>query len=428
MSRNLLRPMQVQAAADGDHADGDGLFLRVSKGRASFLFRFTSPAGRRREMGLGLAARNSLTEAGKSLATARDAADESRALLRRGLDPLEERARIRAAAQASEHTSKAAAKAERLTLARAARDYHARIIEPSRSDKHGAQWIASLESNVPPAIWHAPLVSITGPLLLDALLPLFARVPETARRVRQRLEATFDDAEFRGHCSGNPARAIRRKLAEGAKRRERGHFAALPWREVPAFMAELRTREGIAARALELAVLTTARTGEVIGATWPEFDLEAGLWTVPAARMKGGQAHTVYLSAPALAILATVRDELGSAGPVFPAPRSVGSAGPAPLSNMAMLTLLRRMDADKRTTVHGLCRASFSTWANETGAARPDVIEACLAHREADKVRASYNRAAFAEDRRALLSAWSDYCGGQAPASNVFNLGGRLAA
>ena len=151
----------------------------------------------------------------------------------------------------------------------------------------------------------------------------------------------------------------------------------------------------------------------MIGATWDEFDLAAGVWTVPAARMKGGERHTVYLSERAREIV-TGMQELAQRF-VFPAP----TLDDKPLSNMAMLTLLRRMDADKTTTVHGLCRASFSTWAYETGAARPEVIEACLAHREADKVKAAYNRAQFASERAALLAAWADHCAGKAPENNV---------
>src|SRR5581483_7387349 len=163
--------------------------------------------------------------------------------------------------------------------------------------------------------------------------------------------------------------------------------------------------EGIAARCLEFAVLSAARTNEAIGAEWPEFDLNASVWVAPAARMKAGEPHTVYLSARALEILAGQRglDKRW----VFPSPQ----LNDKPLSNMAMLTMLDRMGAREQTTVHGLCRATFSTWANETDAARPDVIEACLAHREADRVKAEYNRAKFSEERRALMEAWSTYLG-----------------
>jgi integrase len=192
-------------------------------------------------------------------------------------------------------------------------------------------------------------------------------------------------------------------MAETQVKRERGQFAALAYREAPAFMARFREQKGIAACSLEFAMLTAARTGEVLGATWPEFDLLAGVWLMPGERMKGGEDHTVHLVPRALEILAEQK-RLGATY-FFPSPVLDDS----PLSNMGMLTLLKRMDMQDATTVHGLCRATFSTWANETGAARGDVIEACLAHKEADKIRAAYNRAQFMQDRRALLEAWAQY-------------------
>jgi integrase len=168
-------------------------------------------------------------------------------------------------------------------------------------------------------------------------------------------------------------------------------------------MARLRQSEGIAARCLEFAVLTAARTGEVIGAQWPELDLEHATWIVPAARMKGGEQHVVFLSGRALVVLESLRGMHKRW--LFPSPMVEDQ----PISNMAMLTMLDRFKMRDRTTVHGLCRATFSTWAHETAAARPDVIEACLAHREADKVKAAYNRAQFNDERRALLAKWATY-------------------
>ncbi|MBP8306387.1 MAG: tyrosine-type recombinase/integrase [Burkholderiaceae bacterium] len=410
---HLLSARKVQTARDGDHFDGDGLTLHIEGSNGSWLWKYTSPTGRRPEMGLGKVKRNTLAEAGKSLTDARDMVAAGRRLLRDGIDPIEHRDAKRAELRQVEQAKKAEVKRAATTLARVARDYHERVIEPNRTSKHAAQWITSLETHVPESMWHKAIDEVTGPELLDFIIELQAKVPETASRVRQRLEAIFDDAEFRGLSAGNPARAIRRKLSETKKARKRGSFAALPYAQVPAFVKLLQAREGVSARALEFAVLTTARTGEVIGATWDEFDLAAGVWTVPAARMKGGERHTVYLSERAREIV-TGMQELAQRF-VFPAP----TLDDKPLSNMAMLTLLRRMDADKTTTVHGLCRASFSTWAYETGAARPEVIEACLAHREADKVKAAYNRAQFASERAALLAAWADHCAGKAPENNV---------
>lgn len=410
MALHVLSARQVNTASIGDHADGGGLFLRVSATGSSWVLRFTAPDSRRREMGLGPAMRSTLAAAGESVAMARKAADKARALLAEGIDPIERRKADREAAQAETQARKVTQKAERTTLARVARRYHEEVIEPQRTAKHAAQWIASLEQNVPADLWHAPIDTIEAAPLLDALAALRKRVPETSDRVRQRLETVFDEAIFHKLCTTNPARVIRKKLAERPKGKPAGKFKALPFADVPAFTAALRRQPGTAARMLEFALLTASRTGEVLGATWGEVDIQAALWRIPGQRMKGGEDHTVYLSPRALEIIETMRELQGSPW-VFPSLADCEK----PMSNMAMLTVLRRMGLEKETTVHGVCRASFSTWANETGAARPDVIEACLAHREADKVRASYNRASFAAERRQLLLAWAAYCSGEKP-------------
>lgn len=408
MAIHLLTARQVQAASNGDQADGGGLVLKVHAGRSRWLFRFTSPAGMRRAVGLGVAYRDTIAAAGKSLTSAREAADKARKLLQGGVDPIDAKASERERARKVLEEKKSAVKHERATLARVARAYHEKVIEASRTPKHAKQWISSLEANVPTEIWHKSIADVTAPELLEVLIDLQGRIPETALRVRQRLDAIFEDAVFHGLASGNPAAAVRRKLREAKGRRVRGQFRALPYADAPAIIARLRKVEGIAARCLEFAVLTTARTGEVLGATWLEFDLGAGTWTVPGARMKGGQDHVVHLSPRAAAILEGQR-ALGQPY-VFPAL----TLDSRPLSNMAMLMLLRRIGIASVTTVHGLCRSTFSTWANETGAARPDVIEACLAHREANLVRASYNRAQFSVERRALLAVWADFLDGAA--------------
>lgn len=228
--------------------------------------------------------------------------------------------------------------------------------------------------------------------------------------MRQRLDAIFEDAIFHKRCASNPAAAVRRKMRETLPKKKAGQFAALPYREAPAFMVRLREAQGTVARCLEFAVLTAARTAEALGATWQEIDLEAKTWLVPAERMKASgkerpEPHLVHLSERAVDVL---KAQLGvHTSRVFP---STGKPDKAQ-SNMAMLAVLGRLGVRDRTTVHGLCRATFSTWAYETNAARPDVIEACLAHREADKVKAAYNRAKFNEERAALLAAWANYLG-----------------
>ena len=214
MARNLLTARSVQTAKIGDHADGDGLMLRVSSSGASWVFRYTAATGKRREQGLGAAARNNITDAGKSLTVARELAERSRGLLRQRIDPIDHDRAERERAKAEEEAKKVAAQAERHTLARVARAYHERVIEPSRTAKHGAQWISSLENHVPEKLWHAPIDSITAPALLDFYTELFGKVPETASRIVQRLRSIFGDAEFRGWCAGNPADAAARKLRE----------------------------------------------------------------------------------------------------------------------------------------------------------------------------------------------------------------------
>jgi integrase len=410
---HLLTTREVQTAADGDHGDGGGLLLRVRGESVSWVFRFTSPTGRRREMGLGAVLRDSPKQAGESLHHARDLAHAARELLRRDTDPIDERERQRDGERQAETAKKVEKARQRLTLARAARDYHERVIEPTRTTKHSAQWLSSLENHIPADVWSAPVDSVTPPMLLAALLKVRPHerarnlkgetVPETLRRIRQRLDSIFEDAIFHGHCSTNPAAAIRRKMREATPAKAAGELAALPYIEAPAVLQRLRAWPGTAARCLEFAVLSAARTAEALTAEWTEFDLAAGLWRVPGGKMKAGEDHDVHLSPRAVEI---IRGQIGQHSKwVFPSAWKDDAA----MSNMALLKLRDRMGLKDRTTVHGLCRATFSTWANETAAARPDVVEACLAHREADRVRSAYNRAQFTEERRALLAGWAEF-------------------
>ena len=389
------------------------MILRVRDGGAAWVFRFTGPSGRRREMGLGQVDRGSLSAAGQALTLARDLAHKAREGLRRGVDPIDERDAARAAARESEAAEREEVKRQATTLARAARDYHGRVIEPTRTAKHAAQWLSSLENHIPRTIWHAPIADVTAPQLLAALLTIKphrdarnlkgAMVLETLRRIRQRLDVVFEDAIFHGIATQNPAAAIRRKLREATPAKQAGELAALPYGEAPAFAQRLRAWPGTAARCLEFAMLTAARTSEALNAEWQEFDLDAAVWVVPGARMKGGEDHRVPLSGRAVKLLQAQAGQHRRW--VFPS----AWKAEAPMSNGSLLALRDRMGLRGRTTPHGLCRATFSSWANETAAARPDVIEACLAHREADRIRAAYNRAEFNDERRALLAAWADY-------------------
>jgi integrase len=419
---HLLTAREVFNARDRELFDGGGLLLRCSGANAAWVFSYTSAAGKRREMGLGACARHNARAAGESLALARELASKQRALLASDppRDPIDERDKARAAEREAERQRKAGKTQEAATLARVARAYHEKRIEPRMRAKLSADWINSLENHVPAALWDKPIAEIARAELLEFFRDIQERMADTAQRVRRRLDEVFEEAIEDGTVTANPVAMLRTKLRREHKPKRVTPRAALAYRDVPAFVERLRGQPGIAARCLEFTILTAGRTGESIGAKWSEFDLDAALWTLPAERMKAGEPHSVYLSKRALAILAEMR-ALGSPF-VF---RFVTDQD-RPLSNMAMLALLRRM---KRTdiTVHGF-RASFSTWANETAAARPDVIEACLAHREGDKIRAAYNRAQFAGERRKLLDAWAAYLDGRDSPSNVIELAHAKAA
>ncbi|MDR0250778.1 MAG: integrase arm-type DNA-binding domain-containing protein [Burkholderiales bacterium] len=382
-----LTATSCQKLGDGKHSDGDGLSLVVRGDHRSWVFRY-SIFGKTRDIGIG-----KLSLVG--LAEARRLAANLRAKVRQGIDPLEEKK----SARTEEKPILTAAQEGKQTLLAVTRSYHERFVEPVLTTKHARQWINSVEQHVPREILSTRIDRVQAGALLESLQPLYSTIPETARRVRQRLNAVFDYAMLHGMTSTNPASAVTRSLRQ---KKNNGCYRALPYAETPKFFAELQKRPGMSARMLEFLVLTAARTGEVLAARWSE--ISGDIWTVPPDRMKADEHHTVYLSKQALAVLDKVRglsDEW-----VFPS----GKGGAQ--SNMAMLNQLSRMGWRSKTTVHGL-RATFSTWANETGTARPDVIEACLAHREADMVRRAYNRATFIEERRKLLAAWARYCTGE---------------
>lgn len=417
---NLLSTREVLNARDRELSDGGGLLLRCSGMHAAWVFRYTSATGKRREMGLGACARHNARAAGESLALARDLAAKQRALLASDppREPIDERDKARAAERETERQRKAEKKQEAATLARVARAYHEKRIDLRMRAKFSADWINSLENHVPAALWHKSIAEITRAELLEFLRDLQERMADTAQRVRRRLDEVFEEAVEQGTVSVNLVALLHAKLRREHKPRRITPHQALAYAATPAFVGGLRTQSGIAARSLEFTIYTAARTGESIGAKWSEFD--GALWTIPGERMKAGEPHTVHLSERALAILYELRS-LGSPF-AFPSVRDMSR----PLSNMAMLALLKRMKRGD-ITVHGF-RASFSTWANETAAARPDVIEACLAHREGDKIRAAYNRAQFASERRKLLDTWAAYLDGREAASNVIELASAKAA
>jgi len=230
---HLLSARRVQTSRKGVHCDGGGLRRRVKAASASWVLRYTAPSAKRRELGLGAADQTSTAAAGKSLRDARDAADNARKLIRSGVDPIDEKRAKREKAREAEVATKAETRRERTTLARVARAYHERVIEPKRTEVHAREWISSLERHVPREIWHKPIDRIEAPELLDAVVKVTSQYPETGRRVRQRLELVFADAEFRKLCNGNPGRAIREKVREECGGRKTESYRTLHYRDVP---------------------------------------------------------------------------------------------------------------------------------------------------------------------------------------------------
>lgn len=394
MAKRALHKLSSRAVAGlkgiGRFSDGGGLYLAVSAGnRRRWVFMY-SRGGRQREMGLGAVDGAYAV----SLAEARRKAAEARELLTADLDPLAEKARRRA----EKHD-----RGPIQTFGAFADAYVATMESAWRNDKHRAQWRYTLTSLCAP-LRPLALDAIDTEKVLGVLQPLWTKTPETASRLRGRIEAVLDAAKVKGLRSGeNPARwrGHLDRLLPKRQRLTRGHHAALPFADVPAFMEALRQRDSLSARLLEFTILTAARTNEAAGASWNEIDLKAGLWTLPAARMKAGREHRVPLSPRVCAILETMA-ELRSGPFVFPGRRG------SPMANMAMAQSLKRMGYG-HVTVHGF-RSAFRDWAAETTGFPPDVCEMALAHTVRDKVEAAYRRGDLFEKRRALMAAWNAYC------------------
>lgn len=392
----------------GRYRDGDGLQLLVRpSGRRSWLLRWTRD-GRTHDMGLG-------SYPAVSLAEARVAAEAARKLIRAGKDPL-------AARQAYDAARKIATGR---TFKTAAAELIADRASGWRNPKHGAQWEATLVAHVYPVIGERPVQDLDTAAVLEVLRPIWERIPETASRVRGRIEAVLDAAKAQGWRSGeNPARwrgHLAALLPSPRKVQAVQHQPALPWPQVPAFLAALAARDGIAARALRFAILTAARSGEVRGMTWGEVDLDAAVWTVPARRMKGGRVHRVPLPAAAANVLRGLKPaHAKSAALVF-----AGTKAGNPLSDMTLTAILRRMNevedgqpapwrdgaTGEPIAVHGF-RSTFRVWAGEQTAHPRELVEAALAHVLKDKVEAAYARTDLLERRRALMKDWAAFCGG----------------
>lgn len=368
----------------GRHADGGNLYLSISPGggrRWTFLYRWR---GKPTEIGFG-SARD------VTLARARELASDARAKLADGINPKD---------------------ARRSTAGSTFGECSDRLIEamkPSwRNEKHASQWQMTL-GNYAFTIRRLPVADVSVEDVLEVLKPIWLAKPETASRLRGRIERVLDAAKAQGLRVGeNPARwrGHLDQLLPKRQRLTRGHHAAMAYPDVPAFIGNLRAREAVAARALEFAILTAARSGEVLNARWAEIDFERGVWTVPANRMKAGREHRVPLSERALEIVRALQElaqEIGWGEHIFPGPSLK-----KPLSGMALAMVLRRMKIEG-ATVHGF-RSTFRDWSAECTSFSNETCEAALAHVVDNKAEAAYRRGDQFEKRRKLMDAWAFFC------------------
>jgi integrase len=396
MARTIgkLTALKVDKAKQpGMYGDGGGLYLRVTEDAAkNWVFRFMLN-GRPRWMGMGPLHTVNLAEARKR-------AGEHRLQRHDGIDPIDARRAERLKAQLE------AAKA--ITFKECAEAYIKAHRAGWHNGKHAAQWQATLATYAEPAIGKLSVQAIDTGLVLKVLEPIWTTKPETAGRVRGRIEAVLDWAKVHAYRTGeNPARwrgHLDTLLPARGKVRKVEHHAALSYTELPGFLFALREQEGIAARALEFTILTAARTGETIFAGWNEIDLLDKTWTIPAKRMKAGREHRVPLPARVLAILEEMQAHRRAEEDfVFP-----GGKPGKPLSNMAFLMLLRRMGRGE-LTAHGF-RATFKTWASERTGFQNEIVEAALAHVVGSKVEQAYRRGDMFEKRRRLMQQWATFC------------------
>jgi integrase len=376
-------------ARPGRYADGGGLYLQVREvGTKAWLFRFMLD-GRARAMGLGPVNDVPLTEA-------RELAQNCRRLLRDGVDPIEARRAKRLQGRLE------AAKA--ITFRECAEKLIASQEAAWRNSKHRQQWRNTLATYADPVLGGLSVAAVDTALVLKVIEPIWTKKPETAGRLRGRIEHVLDWAKAQEYRRGdNPARwrgHLDKLLPRRSKVARVKHHTALPYGEAPTFMHEVRVRTEVSARALEFTILTAARTGETIGARWPEIDFKTKTWIVPPDRMKGGREHRVPLSDRAIEIL----ENLPRKGEyVFP-----GGQAKEPLSNGAMLATLDRMERGD-VTVHGF-RSSFRDWAAEQTSYPNHVVEMALAHAIKSDVEASYRRGDLFEKRRRLMRDWTKFC------------------
>jgi integrase len=363
----------------GRYADGNGLYLKVTGSGAKRWELRTVVRGKRRDIGLGGLRLVSLAEA-------REEARKYRAIARNDGDPIaEKRLGCRVVP----------------TFKEAAETVHNEHTKAWKNTKHSDQWINTLKAYAFPVFGDRRIDQVQTPDILKALTPVWLAKPETARRVRQRIKTVLDWAKAAGFRSGdNPVDDINKALPRQSGRR--GHFAALPYAEVPAFVQRLQEDEPTSASlAFEFLILTAARTGEVLDAKWSEIDLDQATWTIPAGRMKAGREHRVPLTPRCLELLGQAKLLAAGSEYVFP-----GRSNNKPMSNMVLLMILRRLQSD--CTVHGF-RSAFRDWASERTNFAREICEAALAHIVKDKTEAAYRRGDLFEKRRELMATWASF-------------------
>ena len=377
----------VENLGAGRHGDGSGLYLVVDpSGARRWIVRVTVKGQKNRK---GAPLRTDFGLGGADIVTlnqARERALEYRRMAKTGLNP------------------RFNAQREIPTFEEISRQVHIDRMPTWKNAKHGQQWLNTLRDYAFPKIGRMPIDSIGQPEVLMCLAPIWTEKHEMAKRLSQRIKTVLDVAKSKGFRSGeNPVTAIKDAQVLPKVKAKPQHHDAMPWRNVPAFYAELNARTAIAAKALQFTILTASRTTEVLDMQWPEIDFDARLWTVPAIRMKGGKDHRVPLTAEMLAILEPLRAMASDY--VFE-----GQKRHRPLSNMSMLMLLRRMGRDG-FTVHGF-RSSFRDWASEAANAPRELAEAALAHQIGSDVERAYARSDLLERRQKMMVDWSSYIEG----------------
>jgi integrase len=405
-THNRLKAVDLPRLKPGYHHDGGGLYLDVRSGERGgarvWVYRYMRH-GKARTMGLGPLHTISLKDA-------RRKATEARKLLLEGTDALAAKEAHRAAQRVSAATS--------MTFQQAAEAYIDAHTAGWRGDDSQRQWEQSLRDYAYPVLGSLPVAAIDTALVMQVIEPIWSKVPETASRVRRRIESVLDWATARGYREGeNPARwkgHLENLLPARAKVRRVEHFPALPYVELPALMVELRQQEGIAARALEFTILTAARTEQVTGARWSEINLAERVWIVPGERMKSGREHRVPLSDAAMAIIEKMA-AIRQSDFVFP-----GTRPGRPIGENAMFHLLRRMKGGD-LTVHGF-RSTFMDWAMERTGYPAEMRDLALAHVVSDKVEAAYRRGDMVERRREMMAAWAQFAAAEDAGDKVVKL------